>query len=494
MPTRTLVVSLRAAAAALTLTLGFSVAATASTLPIKVVQYNTNNGGDPSGQMDVMAAQAPDVVVTEEARDTQLSTYVNGMNSRMGTTAWHGVYARHCQAGTNPTCTSYTDESVMILTRLKTVSTTSRLIWARDDYHVARATIKMTVALADGTQVNVFVCHLPALSDASASRVAYVTTFQAWAQSFASPRLVGGDFNDSPGSTPIVDMTAQYYDAWALGGYGSGYTHSHDGVTLTSRIDYWFSDKGGTETLASVKTAGTLTNSDHLAVVAGYNISSKPTTTTTPPPTTETTLMSDVFSTWVAANWPTGVFTGTVDTTVPLAVNGGFAIGALKDSTTGVHYNGISTAAYDLTNSGAVSVQLTAAPNTATTAYAMFAVGSDGSNFYRWYESGNALVIEKKIAGAKTTLINLPYSPTTDQFLRIRRAANTATGTIDVIFETAPSVGGVPGTFTVRHSEAWDAHVVASAMRAELKAGTSGAVIAPGTVVWNNVKIATNAR
>jgi endonuclease/exonuclease/phosphatase family metal-dependent hydrolase len=466
---------------------GIAIPASAATLAIKVLTYNTGNGNVPSAQLDTMAAQNPDVVVLQEAGDYQLATYVDGMNKRLATTAWHGAYARHCQTGTQPTCTSYTSETVMILTRLRTVSTDKVLIWASDSYHIARGAVHMTVALSDGTQVNVFGCHLPALLAGRTARVAYVSALQAWAQKFASPRLVGGDFNDSPGTSPIVAMTQQYYDAWAIGGSGSGYTHSHDRVTLVSRIDYWFSDKGGAEALAAVKVVGSLTASDHLAVVAAYTVPSKPAST-------ETALMDDRFGSFVSSNWPYGVFTGTQDSTIPLTVNGGFQIGALKASTTGGHYNGVSSPAYDLSHNGSAYVQLVHPPNTATTAYAMFAAGSDGSNFYRWYESGNALVAEKKVAGTKTALVNLPYDATADQFLRIRRQYNTVSGVTEVLFETAPNNAGVPGTFSVRHREPWDSHVVATAMRFELKAGTSTAVISPGTAAWDNFHAASNTK
>lgn len=466
---------------------GIAIPASAATLAIKVLTYNTKNGSTPNAQLDTIAAQNPDVVVLQEAQDYALATYVDGMNQRLATRAWHGAYARNCQAGTQPTCTSYSSESALIMTRLTTVSTDKALIWAKDNYFAARATIHMTVALMDGTQVNVFGCHLPALYAAQASRVAYVSALQAWAQGFASPRLIGGDFNDSPGTSPIVAMTQQYNDAWAIGGSGTGYTHTHDGVTLVTRIDYWFSDKGGAEALTSVKVVGRLTDSDHLAVVATYAVPSKPAST-------ETALMDDRFGSFVSSNWPYGVFTGTQDSTIPLTVNGGFQIGALKESTTGARYNGVSSPTYDLSHDGSAYVQLAHPPNTATTAYAMFAAGSDGSNFYRWYESGNALVAEKKVAGTKTALVNLPYDSTTDQFLRIRCQYNTSSGVNEVVFETAPNNGGVPGPFTVRHREPWDSHVAATAMRFELKAGTSTAVISPGTVAWDNFHVASNTK
>ena len=78
---------------------------------VKVMTYNTHHGGwgtTPSTtdrQLDAIAAQDPDVVVLQEAYSYQLTYYVNGLNSRLGTDAWHGTYARTCKAGSEPTCT-----------------------------------------------------------------------------------------------------------------------------------------------------------------------------------------------------------------------------------------------------------------------------------------------------------------------------------------------------------------------------------------------------
>ena len=100
--------------------------------------YNTHHGGTATSpattdsQLDMIAAENPDVVVLQEAYSTQLAYYVNGLNARQNTTAWHGSSNKTCKAGVEPTCTTYTSESVMILTKLKTVAVTPRLIWAKD--------------------------------------------------------------------------------------------------------------------------------------------------------------------------------------------------------------------------------------------------------------------------------------------------------------------------------------------------------------------------
>lgn len=201
----------------------------------------------------------------------------------------------------------------------------------------------------------------------------------------------------------------------------------------------------------------------------------------------ETTLLDDRFDTLDRTKWPAGTFTSTQDYSIPLAATAGtLQIGPLKVSATGSHYNGIATAPFDLTSNGYAYVQLVQAPNTGTAAYAMFAAGVDANNFYRWYESGNALVAEKKIGGVKTTLATIPYDAAADQFVRIRTDVNAATGSRDVVFETAPNTNGVPGTFTVRYREPWDGHINVATIRFEIKAGTSDPIAAPGAAGWDN--------
>jgi endonuclease/exonuclease/phosphatase family metal-dependent hydrolase len=503
-----------------TLSIGSPATASAqATQPIKVMTYNTHHGGtaqspaSTDSQLDTIAAENPDVVILQEAYSTQLDYYVKGLNARRNTTAWHGAYNRTCSKGTEPNCTSYTSESVMILTRLETVATTPRLIWAKDSYHVARATLRMSVATADGTEVNVFAAHLPALVSYASARVTWVNTFKTWAATFAGPKVVGGDFNERPTEQAVISMTQVFNDGWAVGGSGSGYTHMKDGTTtLYRRIDYLFFDKTSGTKQTGIKVAGRLTDSDHVAVVATYTVPSTAATatvttatkttsptTTTPAPTvpaaTETTLFADRFDTFDATQWPGRVITGTQDTTIPLALAGGMLqIGELKAGVTGAHNNGISTAAYNVAGNGCASVQLAQGLNPATTAYAMFAVVRDANNLYRWYQAGDSLVAEKKVNGVKTTLVDLQYAAATHQFLRIRNVANTATGTQDVVFETAPAVNGVPGPYTERYRNTWDAPVNAAGLKIEIKAGTSGAGTAAGSSSWDNVVVAANCK
>ena len=59
---------------------------------------------------------------------------------------------------------------------------------------------------------------------------------------------------------------------------------------------------------------------------------------------------------------------------------------------------------------------------------------------------------------------------------------------------TAADTGGVPGTFTERFRETWDAKVAATSLKVELKAGTSVPEFGAGSVYWDNARVATNCR
>jgi hypothetical protein len=203
-----------------------------------------------------------------------------------------------------------------------------------------------------------------------------------------------------------------------------------------------------------------------------------------PPKPADVVLVDDRFNLLDRSIWRSGPFTSAPDTSIPVTVSSGILQTGPMTSLAGSHYNGISTGAYDLTNGGHARVQLVQPPNTSTPAYAMFAAGVDVDNFYRFYECEGFLVAEKKLAGVKTALARVSYDATL-QFLRIRYDAVLH----EVLYETAPSVAGVPGTFTVLYRERWDDRVAPGAVRFELKGGTSTQVVSPGAASWDNLQI-----
>ena len=472
--------------------LASSATAQAATTTIKVMTYNTHHGGTAStpattdGELDTIAAQNPDVVVMQEAYVSQLNYFVNGLNARLGTTAWHGTFARHCQAGVEPNCTTYRSETVMILTRLTTLAVSPRLIWAKDDYHVARATIRMSVALSDGTPVNVFVCHLPAQLERTGRANHLHQRVPGLGAVLRRPETGRRHFNDSPDTTPIAAMTQHYSDAWTLGGYGSGFTHMHyPSLTATSRIDYWFSDNASPQSFTSVDLVGDPTHSDHLGVLASYAIASTPTNP-------ETTLMDERFDALDPTDWPGRVITGTQDSTIPVVSSGKLRIGSLKESTSGTHYYGISSGAYNLSNSGCAAVQLVTSPARRRPRSPMFAVVRDSDNLYRWYQSGNTLVGEKKVAGVKTPLVNLrsgwPRAPVPADEKELQRGDRHGGRRLRDGAEQLRRPRSDYRTLSRR----WDARVGATSLKFELKAGTSGREFSPGSAYWDNFHAGVN--
>jgi len=213
--------------------------------------------------------------------------------------------------------------------------------------------------------------------------------------------------------------------------------------------------------------------------------------TYTAPPGGETLLLTDDFNdaSLDQSKWlPNNLFSGFTDSTVAINETTTLGIGPLKQNTDGSHYNGIrSISSYDFTGAYAY-VQLTQAPNALTAADAFYTIGLNVDNCYRMYvESGN-LILQKKIGGAKTTMLTVTFNSTNHAFWRIRHDAISG----QIVFEAAPNNAGTPGAWTMLYSEAWNtAAVPLNSVIFELKAGTwriEGAN--PGSVAFDNFKAA----
>lgn len=205
----------------------------------------------------------------------------------------------------------------------------------------------------------------------------------------------------------------------------------------------------------------------------------------------ETLLLADDFNDgtldnakWVANN----LFSGFTDSTVALQEAQSFNIGPLKQNVDGSHYNGIRSANTFNFTGAYCYVQLVQAPSSATAADAFFTVGLNVDNNYRFYFESGTLFLQKKIGGAKTSLLSVPFNATNHAFWRIRHDASLGT----VVFETAPSNAGVPGTWTQLLAEPWNTtSVPLSSINFEIKGGTwKIESSAPGTVKFDNFKAA----
>ncbi|PYP89132.1 MAG: hypothetical protein DMF61_03970 [Blastocatellia bacterium AA13] len=206
----------------------------------------------------------------------------------------------------------------------------------------------------------------------------------------------------------------------------------------------------------------------------------------------ETVLLADDFNdnSLDTAKWVLGnLFSGFTDSTVTTGeTNQHIEIGPLKVNTDGSHYNGVrSAASYNFTGAYCY-VELLQAPASNTAGDAMFTVGIDSSNYYRIYVEAGSLFLQKRLGGAKTALLTLGYNAANHKFLRIRHDSTSG----NVVFETAPDSGGVPGAWTVLYSEAWNnTSIPLTAVQFELKAGTwQIEANAAGKVIFDNFKAA----
>jgi hypothetical protein len=205
----------------------------------------------------------------------------------------------------------------------------------------------------------------------------------------------------------------------------------------------------------------------------------------------ETVLLADDFndgalnsSKWVANN----LFSGFTDTTVVVRETQQLEIGPLKQNVDGSHYNGIKSASAFNFAGSYVQVQIVQPSSATTAADAFFTIGLDVNNCYRLYVEGGTLFLQTKFNGVKNHPFTAAFDPVNHAFWRIRHDALTG----NLIFETAPANAGVPGTWTQRHVETWNASSVPlNNVLFELKAGTWRIENnSPGTVSFDNFKAA----
>lgn len=206
------------------------------------------------------------------------------------------------------------------------------------------------------------------------------------------------------------------------------------------------------------------------------------------------TIVSDDFNdnSIDTAKWdPNNLFTGFMDTNVPIAETGKrLRIGPLLQNVNGRSYRGIRTVNTYVFDNSSAYVELVQAPAFDTNADAMFSVGSDFEDCYRIYESAGNLIGLRRQAIARgaveTILFSIPYDTTNHRFLRIRNDAG------NLYMDTAPGIGGVPGTWTQQYSEVWEPLISTSAIIFELKAGTSQVEAnPPGRVTFDNFVAST---
>jgi endonuclease/exonuclease/phosphatase family metal-dependent hydrolase len=256
-------------------------AAGADAQSLRVMTWNIQHAdAGEDAQTDFIVTQNPDVLILQEVNyPSQYQTYQTQLQQKTGVT-WYVKYKVNCQLNgspdpyaANPVCNTPDEDGPAILSRLPFQDEPSEaLLWGRDDYTDARGAVRVKVRV--GTQdVQVFGTHLAAGSAYDSVRVSQMNQLVSWMSGFTGPRLLGGDLNASPGSSPIQVLTAGYTDAWAAlrptETGSTSYTHN------TSRIDYWFSQTGSAAQPVSVDRPTTAL-SDHYPVVAVYSFGSAP--------------------------------------------------------------------------------------------------------------------------------------------------------------------------------------------------------------------------
>jgi len=151
-------------------------------------------------------------------------------------------------------------------------------------------------------------------------------------------------------------------------------------------------------------------------------------------------------------------------------------------------YGGVATTfQYNLPPGSYTYVELVQPPSAQTNADAGFALGNY-LGYYQILVSHGSLIGVKNILGNATTVFSVTYDPVAHRFLRIRH--NSATG--QVIFETAPGSGGVPGTWVQRFSEPWNSTLAFNGFQFELRGGTLGAQSGQsGKAIFDNFQFGT---
>lgn len=250
---------------------------------------------------------------------------------------------------------------------------------------------------------------------------------------------------------------------------------------------------GGWQTWQSVAVAGiTLSSGNHVLRIVGDTESSSSgavgNLNYVDFAVSQTTLLTDSFDGTAinTSKWSVSVLSGTQDTSLTVAEGSGtLNIGPLFQSTSGLHYNGI-LANNSLNMNGAFAqVQVVNAAATNTAGTTSFTLVVDASNHYRVFAEDGSLSFEKKIAGVKTKT-SIMFDPVQHAFWRIRHDASSD----ELVWETAPNSGGVPGNWTERQRMA--RQLTITAIRVELKAGTfQSEANAPGTVRFDNLLVTT---
>jgi hypothetical protein len=201
-------------------------------------------------------------------------------------------------------------------------------------------------------------------------------------------------------------------------------------------------------------------------------------------PANAATILSDSFDdgTRDTSKWNFGVLSRNssfVDQQVQVGEQSGGLTITPRASMTGYHYNGyVSVPTWNLTGALA-AVQLVQKASGSTNT--IFSVGIDSANWYGFRVTGTTLYLESRTAGTTTT-VSITYSATQHRFWRVRHNS----GNDSIVFET--SADGA--TWVARRTVA--RQIAITKVKAEMVAGSSLAVSAPGKALFDNFHFDSN--
>jgi endonuclease/exonuclease/phosphatase family metal-dependent hydrolase len=131
----------------------------------------------------------------------------------------------------------------------------------------------------NGRNINFMSTHFD--PDSGSNRATQAKELVSYAGGFAEDRIMLGDFNDQPTSTPMLTIIGKYHDAWAdakSAGIAYSTSDNPNGYTRNSRIDYVFYSRGEAHlTLKKVEVVETrdasgVMPSDHRPLVATFTV------------------------------------------------------------------------------------------------------------------------------------------------------------------------------------------------------------------------------
>jgi endonuclease/exonuclease/phosphatase family metal-dependent hydrolase len=235
-----------------------------------MMTWNVHHGKNTSNRLSVpsqaafIAQQNPHVVVLQEVQtwdQNQPSMFEAELERRTGAN-WTRVWA--------PVNTNSGTEGNLVLTRLPVSSTSTFKMHATsnwDSIGANRSVAQATVSVG-GVPVHVFSTHLDYAN--STYRTAQLQDLMEWLKRFSGRKIVGGDFNSTPGTYWINMMTSEYYDTW----HDETGSSSGGGTINGVRFDYLFRGKVGGDKIrpTSVKTVSPSGLSDHSPVIADYSV------------------------------------------------------------------------------------------------------------------------------------------------------------------------------------------------------------------------------